>query len=261
MSALERRAFLLSELDDLSRLGRRVPAGLRSLALRSPSAAEDYINFLRFVDPEESVQLIDIGANCGDWCGAFLSYFPKTSVFAIEPAAATFRQLQARFAGDARVHALQAGASETAGSAVLHIGKDSTLNSLERYAEQFAADRDNVIKGGEDVSLVRVDDVVKMDESAARRVLKIDVQGHELSALKGAVETLQRIDVALCELSFVTEYVGVAPSFPAVTALLAEAGLFPVIFQEYGTTLSNHRLECDVIYVRDTLFPQLYLKT
>ena len=89
--SLERRAFLLAEIEQIERKGRHVPPMLRRLAKRSPSAAEDWINFLRVIDPAETVQLIDVGANRGEWCQAFLATFPNTSVIAIEPAANTSR--------------------------------------------------------------------------------------------------------------------------------------------------------------------------
>ena len=256
--SLERRAFLLAELEQIERKGRHVPSVLRRLAKRSPSAAEDWINFLRVIDPAESVQLIDVGANCGEWCQAFLATFPNTKVIAIEPAANTFRALETRFSGDPRVRAVRAGASERPGSAQLLLADDSTLNSFVEYEAEFSADRSTVVKEREKVSLVRIDDVVEIDEKASRRVLKLDVQGHEISALKGAAATLSHIDVALCELSFVNEYVGVSPSFSEATELLRAAGLYPVVFQEYGTSMTNHRLECDVLYVRAALFKEFY---
>ncbi len=257
-SSLERRAFLLVELADLRKRGRTIPPGLTRTILRSPSLAEDYVNFLRFLDPADSLQLIDIGANTGEWSASFLDAFPNTNVTAIEPSNEAYAELQARFSGDARVRLIKAGASENPGTAQLMLGENSTLNSLEHYEEQFSDDRHNVLRGSEAVPLVRVDDVVTLDPAATRRVLKIDVQGHEESALRGATATLQKIDVALCELSFVNEYKSVPPSFAPVTEILRQAGLHAVIFQEYGTTLSNHRLESDVIYVRESLFRDLY---
>jgi FkbM family methyltransferase len=256
--SVERRLFLLAELTDCTRKGRLVPGFARRKILRHPSEAEDYVNFLRFIKPEENIFLIDIGANVGLWLEEFLAWFPNTEAIAIEPARESFEALSSRYKGDARVTPVHAGLSNQGGKAQLRVTCDSTLNSLEVYAPEFAAYRHDETRELETVQLVRLDDIAPQTRRSCR-VLKLDVQGHEIEALEGATQTLKSIDLALCELSFVNEFVGKPPSFARVTTLMAEAGLFPVIFQEYGKRISNHRLECDVVYVRRERFEELYL--
>lgn len=43
------------------------------------------------------------------------------------------------------------------------------------------------------------------------------------------------------------------PSFSAVTCRLEEAGLYPIIFQDFGRTISPYAFERDVIYVKRSL--------
>ena len=50
----------------------------------------------RVIDRESPVVIVDIGANVGDTCAAFLQEFPFATVFAIEPVSDVFETLQQR---------------------------------------------------------------------------------------------------------------------------------------------------------------------
>lgn len=257
--SVERRLFLLSELADLRGRGQEAPAFATRKVFRDPSNAEDYVNFLRFIRPDERVFLIDVGANTGYWLLEFLAWFPNTQALAIEPANETFAALSDRFKGDMRVKTMRAAVSNRSGSGALRVIGDSTLNSLEAYNSEFAQYRHDAPLAVETVRLARLDEIVAAIPPADCRVLKIDVQGHEIEAVEGAHLVLEKIDLAICEVSFVGEFVGKPPSFSKVTALMEAAGLYPVIFQEYGKEISNHRVECDVVYIRPERFEALYL--
>ena len=254
--AIEQRLFLLAELSDIRRR-RPIPSRAVISAIRQPAAAEDCINFLRFIDPHEKIFLIDVGANVGEWSGTFLDYFPNTRVVAIEPSSEAFSRLSSRYANDPRVSLINAAASDQSGTATLLLAQDSTLNSLESYKEIFKADRADEVQGTESVRLIRIDQEISIADADVR-ILKCDVQGHEVEAIRGSAGILPLIDIAICELSFVDEYENRSASFSKITRMFEDADLFPVIFQGYGKTISNHRLECDVIYVKPRLFNRLY---
>jgi len=64
--------------------------------------------------------------------------------------------------------------------------------------------------------------------------------------------------LALCELSFTTEYQDLDPSFSLATKLFHDSGLFPIIFQDYGRTLSPYSWERDVIFVKKELLNNIW---
>lgn len=258
VGSIEQRLYLLAELHDLKKWDHIPPSGSICAMLRNPSEAEDYINLLRFLRPSDRIFLIDVGANVGEWSQSFISYFPHTQVVAIEPSNEAHSALQKRYADDPRVVTIKAAASDKAGETTLYLGRESTLNSLEAYDGAFINDRRNILRGTEKVPMIRIDEAVTLGD-ADRRVLKLDVQGHEIEAIEGASGILGQIDIAICELSFVNEYVNRSASFAKVTTLMQRAELYPIIFQGYGKSLSNHRLESDVIYIKPALFHHLYL--
>jgi len=165
--------------------------------------------------------VVDAGANRGDFTGAVRRLEPRSRVLAIEPLPGERARLRERFAGDERVtidgHAL----SDEAGMATLEVSEWSVFSSL-RPAHPDVMDLyppgTEVIDEIE-VPTARLDDLI--DEPV--RILKIDVQGHELPVLQAATETLQHTDAVLLEVTFVSHYEGDA-SFFELDRFMRDAG-------------------------------------
>lgn len=252
------RAYLQREIRRCTRNGITVPRWLARRALRRPNVAEDLINFLRFLRPDQPLCLFDVGANRGEWSADFLALFPRTEVIAVEPIPSTFLRLRQRFEQDARVRLVNAALSDRRETVTLRIGDDDTLASLYDYAPPFAAARGQTVdRSSVSVEALRLDDLPLDGLEGRTGVLKIDVQGHEAAVLAGGPGMLTKIDVAIVELCFGEEYAGVEPSFSACSSLLAAAGLYPAIFQEYGRYVAPYPIERDVIFVRRHLLERI----
>src|SRR5262249_13776866 len=74
-----------------------------------------------------------------------------------------------------------------------------------------------------DVPVVRLDTLLRDSELRGPILLKLDLQGFELEALKGAEETLAHCDNVLVETTFDADYEG-APSFDEVLGFLHDRG-------------------------------------
>lgn len=255
--AVERRLFLVLELRRLAAAGKPVPAALRRLAWKHPSEAEDWVNLLGFLDPRARTTLLDVGANVGRFAADFLAVFPDTRAYCVEPTAGPFQAIQDRFRGDGRVTALRCAASDADGTARMTLATDSTYSTLNPYTADGALGRGFVPLGEEEVPLRRLDGL-GLDLAGTQVVLKLDVQGHELPALRGATGLLEQVDAVLAELSFANQYEGQPPSFSAVAALLAGHDLFPVVFQDYGFIGCTYAFERDVLFVRRGLLDKVW---
>ena len=67
LNGLKYRFDLLEECDRLKKTGKSLPKNYKKLIFKSPSTYDDFINILCFIDNREETNLIDIGANEGNF--------------------------------------------------------------------------------------------------------------------------------------------------------------------------------------------------
>ncbi len=256
--AVEFRLQMLNELALIRRQNKAFPRRLWLQTLRRPTSTEDWINFLRFLAPDEPLHLIDVGANDGSWSEGFISIFPNTALTAFEPVPATFAQLQARYGERPGSQLFNCALSNKSGRLTINLGEESTFASFEEFEDHIGQLREKSITGSEEVTIETLDSFALEIDPGRKTVLKIDVQGHEEEALEGAAALLAQVDVVLCETSFAVEYKNRQPSFSRVAELLRPANLFPIGFQEFGRQASTLAIERDVLFVKDSLLDMIF---
>jgi FkbM family methyltransferase len=146
----------------------------------------------RLVDPSDI--FLDVGANIGYMASVAVSAAAK-KVISFEPHPDLFAHLsrnvglwiEARPEIANRIETRQIAVSSKVGTAILHIpGRDfmgnEGISSLETRAEQ---DADRQVE----VATTTLDRIIE-DLGGAVGVLKIDIEGHELHAFEGALESL-----------------------------------------------------------------------
>jgi FkbM family methyltransferase len=171
--------------------------------------------------------VFDLGAFVGDVTARYRSLFPDATVYSFEPFAGSFETLAERFRGDEFVKPQPLAVADQVGAAVLYVNGLAATNSLlprpsegQRY---FPSDGETVAT--ERVRTTTIEAFCGEHGLATIDVLKLDVQGGELAALRGAEGLLRKRAVGLIytEASFVPHYRG-APLFHDVAALLAGHG-------------------------------------
>jgi FkbM family methyltransferase len=125
--------------------------------------------------------VLDIGANIGVYT-RFLAELtgPSGRVIAFEPEPKNYALLQRAVAGMPQVTALQAAVGERSGALRLYVADD--LN-VDHHTYDDGEGRRAV-----DVPAIALDDYLKPGEGVD--VIKMDIQGAELSALRGAERVL-----------------------------------------------------------------------
>ena len=98
---------------------------------------------------------------------------------------------------------------------------NSSLLASSQLQEQLFPGTQEI--GTQEVSVMTLDSFIGKWKSYSRILLKIDVQGVELSVLKGATETLKRCTHVYVECSQVELYVGQA-LYPDVATFLEQQG-------------------------------------
>lgn len=253
--AIHFRLLLLHEyLYVKSRDGNAVKS-LGCLIWRQPDHAEDLLHFARLISVTENIVLIDIGANVGSWAERFVSMFPNTKLIAFEPDERAFSQLNVRFKDRTDTKLYQYAASSVDKELVFKRASDTTYSTFEEYSIPTEGKTDFIEEIVIEARAIDNLDLKLKDQDIT--VLKIDVQGHEIEVLEGAKNTLENIDFVFAELSVRQEYSDHAPSFTAASTLLADAGLYPVLFQSYGKQLGPHPIEFDVLFAREPTMKRL----
>lgn len=101
------------------------------------------------------------------------------------------------------------------------------------------------------VPIVRIDDVIKEKSLAGPYLIKVDVQGAELSALGGAPEALLGAEVVVLEVSMFEFMVG-APQFYEVVLYMKERGFVAYdIIHGWNRPLDNALGQIDIVFVKE----------
>jgi FkbM family methyltransferase len=136
--------------------------------------------------------IFDVGANQGNWSVAALKSFPNARVFAFEPSLNHIQSLdnvKKQFGN--RLTIINEGASNRIGRAVLH--KDADGSGLASLHERELDRYDIKLDKKEDIALTTLDDICKIHKIEKVDIIKIDVEGHEMKVLEGAVGILDTV--------------------------------------------------------------------
>jgi FkbM family methyltransferase len=199
---------------------------------------------------KEFATVLDVGGHHGQFTLFALERFPGAKIVTYEPQAEGVAKIRQAVAGDPRVTIENYALSDSAGKAELHISKKSDSSSLLPIGEgQTTAYPGTEEATTEEIALETLDNLLP-EAPAAPALLKIDVQGAELSVLRGAERTRAAIDSVFVECSFVELYEGQALA-NEVIEFLAErgfriAGVFGPAYAADGRCL-----QADVLFSRD----------
>jgi FkbM family methyltransferase len=155
---------------------------LRWHLMHHPKSADPELLYLDRIVPEGAVT-VDVGANCGLYTRK-LARLSK-QVYAFEPSHKMADLLRRTSASNVRVHEI--ALSDQTGNAELFIPQDNQepIYGLASLEPRLGSPN----KRGVSISVptARLDAIVHQDVA----FVKIDVEGHELSVLNGAVELLE----------------------------------------------------------------------
>lgn len=133
--------------------------------------------------------IVDAGANVGVASTWFRLEHPDATLIAIEPVGDNHELLARNLVGHPKAVAIQAAVGERSGRATMALAAHGAEHAVSNVP----------VTGGEEVAAMRLDAI--LDERGVRRVdlLKLDVEGSELDALRGLGERLSDVGAIVAE--------------------------------------------------------------
>lgn len=154
--------------------------------------------------------IFDVGANVGEATDEFLKSFARARVVMFEPNPECCSILKERFRGWSNVNLESVAIGEKKGSLKLNLFSGSNMNSLL----PLSTDSENLLNqqfkeiGEVDVEVETIDAYCAANGINHIALLKLDTQGYDLNALKGAASLIRSmsIGVILIEVNFIPIY-------------------------------------------------------
>lgn len=195
--------------------------------------------------------LIDVGANTGQYAQEVRSHGYAGRLWSFEPLGAPYATLAAAAAKDPAWRSFKTAVSDERADLVLHVSEDDTFSSAIPLAS--AEGRPAAVQvGTETVQADTLDNIVPALAGLQGPLgLKVDVQGHESAVFAGATETLKRAEFLEFEMSCVEIYQG-QDLLPAMMQRMYDQG-FVLAHQDPAWVMDNGRsLQMNGIFVRPT---------
>jgi FkbM family methyltransferase len=200
----------------------------------------------------EAPVIIDGGANDGRSILHFLGQYQAPTIHAFEPIPALVTHLNRLFGDHPRITIHGAALGAEAGTIGFNIVNNLVSSSILTPTALTKSIHGEKVEIREvvDVPLVRLDDVMGPQEVD---LFKLDLQGYELEAFKGARSVLQRTKIISTEVEFVPLYDG-QPLFGDIDVFLRAEGFRLLNIYELYTQPNGQLTVGDATYLNSRCF-------
>jgi FkbM family methyltransferase len=184
---------------------------------------------------------LDLGAHHGDWSAAARSIWPSLPILLVEAWPAFIPPLEQRVAAWENCKIAEAVLTESTGDSI-HFFEDSTASCIVPADDPRPAAT---------LLTTALDDLTRNTPFAAPDLIKFDLQGAELRASRGGLQTLEHAEVLQVELN-VLPLINGAPIFSEVIAYFTSLGFRLYDFGDFMRRPSDRALWwLDGIFVRE----------
>lgn len=174
------------------------------------SSDDPYCILSQVLDPISIKTIVDAGASIGKTSEKFSQIFPDAIVHAIEPYPPFYESLLKLASTNENIRIHNFALSDFDGTEYLKVNQCEGTNSLLHTNRKSEKIFDDLLKTKDEllVNTKKIDSFVQSQDLKKIDILKLDLQGYELTAIKGALQTLNKnqIGVILCEIIFADLY-------------------------------------------------------
>lgn len=199
--------------------------------------------------------LIDVGANRGTFTEAFNALNKNVTNYIFEPIPELYQFLKEKFNTPSVYKIYNLAISDSYGEAEFHIaandGQSSSLYEIGERHKKAAPHALEVKKIKVPVSSL---DLILEEEVFNKAFIKIDVQGAELQAIQGAIDTLKRSTAVHIEVSIQSLYEGDTIGYKIWEILVAnEFTLYGMDPWFRDPKANGELLQCDFFFIKNNL--------
>ena len=214
-------------------------AGYGIVRVRDP-----YLEMARALGADSVHHVVDGGAYRGTTVLRFREVFPGAVIHAFEPQQESFDFLRERVGALDRVHLHRTALSDGSGERTFFVNEAAYTSSL--LPARTPAMRE---VGQRVVETRTLDAVMSAAGSPLVDAIKLDLQGHELAALRGAERTLQHCRALLVEVNFRHRYEG-ACSFEELAGFLGQHGFCLFRLYEIAAAADTGWAHADALFLK-----------
>lgn len=195
--------------------------------------------------------VLDIGGSHGQFASDAFRAFPGVNIYSFEPIPECFAELSALCGAHPTLHPLEVALSDHEGEQELRLSRFRDSSSLqEMLPAHLEAWPHTEVERSITVRLTRLDTVAARLDLKPPIFAKMDVQGHEMSVIRGGRETLRKCQRVMTECNFAPLYAGQ----PTFTELYEEMRALGFLFEGFISLLRHPKtfelLSADAIFYK-----------
>ncbi len=167
----------------------------------------------------ECSHILDVGAHSADWARTAKKIFPDAVIYLVEPLTEMEEHLK-KFTSDypsSRYFLYGAGSKEE----TLYMTVSKALEGANFLQEENIYLKNSKVQ--REIKIITIDSLIQKKEIEIPQLVKMDIQGFELEALKGAELLFGKTEVFILEASFF-EFIKGTPLISDVITFMAKKG-------------------------------------
>lgn len=195
--------------------------------------------------------VLDVGANSGQFVAMINTILPEAFIYSFEPLEHCFAALQKNTEKIVNIQCFRFALGQENSRIMMHAnefsGSSSILEMTELHKTAFPYTKNST---EESVEVRTLDSLLPQLRLRKNVLAKLDVQGYELNALRGAEEALSQIDILVVETSFYRLYEN-QPLFDDIYGYLCKKNFkYRGNLDQVMSATNGEVLQADAIFTR-----------
>ena len=210
----------------------------------------DSLELLELAKPQSPHIIYDVGANIGTWTLLAKAIIPQSKIHAFEPLKMFHDKFNQEIQDipDIVLHKVALGDEpDVLNMQVTSYPDASSLLEIGDATKDYFG----IVKDREElVDVVCLDEYVSKFNLPLPNLIKLDIQGYELQAMRGAEKCLNHATFIICEVSLVEFYKGQA-LFPEIISFLSDRNFMLHAFGA-NTPIGQKVSQTDVLFIKQS---------